>query len=253
MTLLDILLRPGALTSMFQPIVRLRGAAAVPYAYECLTRGPAGTNLERPEVLFEYVRRKGAENVVDRACISAALRSAPLSSARARLSFNVHASTIGYDRELPHFLLKELELARIDPRGIILEIVEHSAAAGQTPPLRARIAELRRHGIAIALDDIGLGQSNYRMMLEVEPDYFKVDRHFVAGSHADPRRCAVIASLAQLARDLGGAVIGEGIEDDRDLAPLTRCGVELFQGFLFGRPFPMTDAATVRPLAEERS
>lgn len=249
MTLLDTLLTPGGLNPVFQPIVRLHGDAVIPYAYECLTRGPAGTNLVRADVLFHYVRRKRAESVVDRACISAALRRVRHVAADVLLSFNVHASTLSGDSGFPDFFLGELDQAAIHPRDVILEIVEYSPA-WRTPELRASLAELRRAGVRIALDDIGLGHSNYRMILDVEPNYFKLDRYVVSGCHQDSKRMAVIASLTRLALELRGFVIAEGIDDARDVEPLTGCGVELFQGFLFGEPFALQDAEALRLHAE---
>ena len=249
MTLLDTLLTAGRLTSLFQPIVRLHEDTVIPYAYECLTRGPAGTNLERADVLFHYVRRKGAESAVDRACIATALRRVRHATSEILLSFNVHAATLSGDRGFPLFLLQELERATIDPRDVIIEIIEHSPA-WRTAEIRASIAELRSAGVRIALDDIGLGHSNYRMILDVEPNYFKLDRYVVSGCHQDSRRIAVIASLARLAFELRGFVIAEGIDDLRDVEPLTACGVELFQGFLFGEPFGLPEAEALRPLVE---
>jgi len=249
MTLLDTLLTAGGLTSVFQPIVRLHEEAVVPYAYECLTRGPAGTNLERADVLFDYVRRKGAESAVDRACITTGLRRMHHAAGEILLSFNVHAVTLSGDSGFPLFFLQELERSAIDPRNVILEIVEHSPA-WRTPEIRASLSDLRQAGVRIALDDIGLGHSNYRMILDVEPNYFKLDRYVVSGCHKDSRRIAVIASLTRLAFELRGFVIAEGIDDARDVEPLARCGVELFQGFLFGEPFGLPDADELRSPAE---
>src|SRR5207247_3075652 len=65
------------------------------YGFECLTRGPRGTNFESPDVLFDYVRLKRQEIVVDRACIAAGLRNLPHLDGQVRISINVHASTLG--------------------------------------------------------------------------------------------------------------------------------------------------------------
>ena len=86
----------------------LRGrASGAPqlYALECLIRGPRETNVERPVVLFDYVRRKRAEAAVDRACIETALAAAGHLPFCPRLSLNVHASTLGRDLGFPAFLL----------------------------------------------------------------------------------------------------------------------------------------------------
>src|SRR5438309_1888612 len=70
MTLIDTLKRPGAIRVEFQPILCVRGGPPRLYALEALSRGPRGSNVERPDVLFEYARRKGEESQVDSICIA---------------------------------------------------------------------------------------------------------------------------------------------------------------------------------------
>ena len=138
-------------------------------------------------MLFEYVRRKRAEAAVDRACVATALADAAHLPAEPRLSLNVHASTLGRDTGFPSFLLDRASDARIDPHRLIVEIVEHSAAPRRAQLPRA-LTELRDAGVAIALDDVGLGQSNYKMILDVRPDIYKLDRYLVSGAWSDPYR-----------------------------------------------------------------
>src|ERR1700686_4719868 len=56
-TLLDAILAPGGLSVLFQPIYEIHGQTLTLHALEALTRGPAGTNVHRADVLFEYARR----------------------------------------------------------------------------------------------------------------------------------------------------------------------------------------------------
>ena len=236
-SLLHTLLAPGALRTVMQPIVELRNGEPHPVAYECLTRGPRNSNLEQANVLFEYVRLKHDEPAVDRACVATALRSARCDAA-ASLSLNIHAATLARDSGFVAFLLDAARESAIDARRLIVEILEYAPAWNAA--LLPALARLRAAGVRIALDDIGLGHSNFRMILDVQPEVFKIDRYFVDGCHADRRRLAVIASICQLAGAFGAVTIAEGIEDPRDVAPLVQCGVSLFQGYFFGRPVEPT-------------
>lgn len=233
-SLIDALLAPGALRTALQPIVAL-GDGEPPRAvmYECLTRGPAGSNLEHAPVLFDYVRLKHDEPAIDRACVANALRTVRCDPGAA-LSLNVHAATLARDPSFARFLLHAADDAGIDASRLIVELVEHSPA-WNSDVVRA-LADLRDAGVRIALDDIGLGQSNFRMILDLRPEIFKIDRYFVAGCHSDPHRLAVIASICELARAFGATIVAEGIEDSRDIAPLAGRGITLFQGYLFGLP-----------------
>jgi EAL domain-containing protein (putative c-di-GMP-specific phosphodiesterase class I) len=106
---------------------------------------------------------------------------------------------------------------------------------------RAALVGLRRLGVRIALDDVGLGHSNYMMICECRPDYLKVDRYFVTGCHRDFHRRAVLASIEQLAGPFGARVVAEGVEDPAEMETLKRIGISLVQGFLFGQPAPVAE------------
>jgi hypothetical protein len=75
---LERVVEPGAITALFQPILRISGGEATVVAVEGLARGPRGCTLEAPDILFEFARRKNEESIVDRAAISAILRFAPV-------------------------------------------------------------------------------------------------------------------------------------------------------------------------------
>jgi EAL domain-containing protein (putative c-di-GMP-specific phosphodiesterase class I) len=236
-TLLDTLLEPGAISVVLQPIVQHRGHSRTLYALECLVRGPRGTNMEDAEVLLEYVRRKREEARMDRVCIAAALHATAGLREGPRLCLNVHASTLGGDAGFPDFLEQVADANSIAVSRLTVEIVEH-APPWDGPGFLAALEALRRRGVRIALDDVGLGHSNYKMMLDARPDYFKVDRYIVSGAYRDPYRRAVLESISQLASRFGARVVAEGVEDEQDLVAVADYGIELAQGYLFSRPVP---------------
>ena len=95
---------------------------------------------------------------------------------------------------------------------------------------------LRKCGVLIAVDDIGLGHSNYRMLLECRPDFFKLDRYLVKGSNADAYRRAVLHSIVQLAQKVGAHAVAEGVDNEADLDAVCAQGIEMVQGYLLSRP-----------------
>jgi EAL domain-containing protein (putative c-di-GMP-specific phosphodiesterase class I) len=119
----------------------------------------------------------------------------------------------------------------------VVEIVEHSPPL-DVPGFRRSLAELRAAGVAIALDDVGLGQSNYKMILDVRPDIYKLDRYLVAGALNDPYRQVILDSLARMVRRLEARAVAEGVEDSQELVAVESAGIELVQGFIFARPMP---------------
>jgi EAL domain-containing protein (putative c-di-GMP-specific phosphodiesterase class I) len=102
----------------------------------------------------------------------------------------------------------------------------------------------------LALDDIGLGHSNYKMILDCRPDYFKIDRYFVQGAGSDFYRQAVLKSVSELARPFGARVVVEGVENEEDLVAARAAGATLFQGFAFSRALPGSAYQESRPGSE---
>ena len=238
--LLDQILSHDGLSVAFQPVVELTGGSLKLHSLECLTRGPRDSNAARADVMFEYVRRKRVEPLVDRACVFTALRTAAKLPGAPRLSVNAHASTLGRDPEFPTAVRAMADATGIETSRLTVEIIEHAHGWDGVTFDRA-LASLRAMGVQIALDDVGLGHSNYRMILDTRPDYLKIDRYFVHGAHSDVQRRAVLESIAQLALRLGARVVGEGVEAASDLLPLHEFGIELAQGYLFAPPLAVDE------------
>jgi len=234
-TLLHDILGPGGLTILFQPIFEIVGGETMLFALEALSRGPKDSNVESANVLFEYVRRKGKEVEVDRACIAAAIAAGASVPGSPALSVNVHASTLERDPNLSDFLVETCAAHGMPVSRLILEIVEQQKF-WDARAFFDNLAELRALGVRIALDDIGIGYSSHRMLIEVRPELFKIDRYFVDDCTGKPSSRAAIESIALLASRLGGRVIAEGIETLADFHTITALGIDLVQGFYFARP-----------------
>jgi EAL domain-containing protein (putative c-di-GMP-specific phosphodiesterase class I) len=202
------------------------------HCYEALVTGRAGTTLERGEVLLGCVRRKGAHVAFDRASVRAALAAARELRGEPRIALNLQAVTLAADFGFLSFLADTAEENGIGPERLVLEIAEDVAGWQQRGLLEA-LAGLRAIGARLCLDDVGCGHSNYKMMLDCRPDYFKVGSYFVRGSAADVYRQAVLRSILELGRRFGAHVIAEGVEAAADFRLVESLGVPLVQGSLF--------------------
>ncbi len=243
-TLIQQILGAGGLSVLFQPIYAVVDGTASVFALEALARGPKGSNVETADVLFEYVRRKGKEVEVDRACVAAILAAAATitlpvraEAAQPAISINVHAATLEQDDHFARFLIDACTQHGIAVTRLILEIVEQQQYWDDAR-FFGTMNTLRAAGVRIALDDIGLGYSNYRTLIEVRPDFYKIDRYFVTGSKDKDNARAAIESIVLLARRLGGRAIAEGIESAADLESVRDLGIDLVQGFHLAVPQP---------------
>jgi EAL domain-containing protein (putative c-di-GMP-specific phosphodiesterase class I) len=219
----------------FQPIFDLGSGHPVLLGAECLTRGIAGSNLEPADILFSYAREKRSEVAVDRAALSVAFESIRRLGLDLEFHVNVHASTLGLDPTFADFVAEALERSSLRPEQLTIEVVEQSEYLDRDT-FTASIEALRSSGLTIALDDVGLGRSNYLMIYLTRPDVLKADRFFVHGIADDPLRHAVFVSIQRVAEELGARVVAEGLEREVDLVVLRDLGVRLFQGFLLSPP-----------------
>lgn len=235
--LMRLIEQADALTVHLQPIFRETPAGLSCEMVEALVRGPAGTHLADPSVLFEYARRKQEEVAVDRLCVAAITRQAALLPEEVCVAINVHASTLAQDPKFPAFVAHTLDHYEISPSRLVVEVIEHSPTwfAGA---LRGILDELRELGIRIALDDFGVGSSNLALLLECRPEVLKLDRSFITGCDQRPEHRLVIKTSLELAHGLGAELVAEGIETEPELAVLGRLGVSLYQGHLLARPLP---------------
>lgn len=237
-TLMQSLLSDRGVRPFVQPLLEVTPAQAKVFGVEFLSRGPVGTPFERADALFAYARNKRTEDVLDAHCAQRAIDAAAGLPPHMRLNINFHASTLGRNPEIAHWLSDLAARRGLDPARITVEIIEH-APTWNKPDLLTSLKNLRGAGIQIALDDVGLGQSNYQMILDVRPECFKIDRYIIARCSHDPDRRAIIASIVALARQFGSRVIAEGIEEPEDLATLQDLGINLMQGHLFCRALPI--------------
>ena len=251
MNLLEQILSPSGLRILVQPIIQVCPDKRCLHGVECLSRGPGNTLFERPDILFDYVRRKKAELAVDRKVIDLALEACSPIPEPIRVSINVHASSLGRDPDFAGYLQQQAGSAGLSMSRLTIEVVEH-APMWNKPQFLRTIGDLQRLGVQIALDDVGAGQSNYHMILDAAPNCFKVDAFIVQGLHSDPRRRAILSSVVKLASELGSTVVAEGVETELDLAALTGLGVAFMQGYLFSRPVTveqLLDSSWIPPRA----
>lgn len=233
---------PGAIRVEFQPIVKVRPDGVELYAVEALARGPRGTSVERPDVLFEFARRKGTESDVDLICIAEAFEAYRLLPGSPMLSINVHGATLA---SVDHFSDRILSAAKahgIAPDRLMFEVLEYRAPWAIETFL-STLDLLREAGVRIAVDDLGVGASNYQMIVECRPDHLKIDRHVVQGCYADRWRRAVLESIASLSRSCGAVPVAEGVETDEDLQTLLYLGIDTVQGWLFAHSTPPEELA----------
>jgi EAL domain-containing protein (putative c-di-GMP-specific phosphodiesterase class I)/putative methionine-R-sulfoxide reductase with GAF domain len=121
------------------------------------------------------------------------------------------------------------------PERVAVEITEH-VRVEDYPRLRRHLDQLRRRGVRLSIDDTGAGFASLHHIVQLAPDYIKLDRQLVAGIDVDPVRQALGAALVHFAHHSGATVIAEGVETAAELASIEQLGFDLVQGFHLARP-----------------
>jgi EAL domain-containing protein (putative c-di-GMP-specific phosphodiesterase class I) len=216
------------LRAVYQPIVDIqRGVIA---GYEALTRfdGPPEVT---PDIWFAAAREAGCAHHLEAACLRAALASRASLPPSCFLSVNVGPESVGQ----PVVTAALLEQPNL--QGVVLEMTEHTPV-GSYPDLLAVLAGLRDRGALVAVDDAGAGYSGLQHILELRPEFLKLDRSLVDGVDRDEAKRALVDMIGTFASRIDAWVIAEGIEHSSELAALVRLGIPLAQGYYLSRPAP---------------
>ncbi len=235
-------LEPGGITMAAQPIVRLADGHVV--GVEALARFPG--HAGSPADIFAAAARAGLGVALEVAALTAAVALLEHLPAHVYLSVNASPDAV-LDPRLRG------ALAGV-PRGrVVVELTEHVEVTDYAA-LVARVAELRRDGILLAVDDAGSGYASLQHVLALSPDIIKLDLALVRGVSVDPARRALIRALTHFAEDCGAVLVAEGIETVPELEALRGVGVGHGQGYHLGRPAPVEtlDLSSARYVGPER-
>jgi diguanylate cyclase (GGDEF)-like protein len=173
------------------------------------------------------------EWILRRACTDAA-------SWPANIKVAINISAVQFKKgNLFDLILRTLVETGVAPERLELEITETALLENQEAHLTT-IRQLKNLGISIALDDFGTGYSSVSYLTIFPFDKIKIDKSFTQGV-LNRRDCrAVVASTLALAQGLGTITTAEGVETEQQLEYMRAAGVDLVQGYLFGRPVPIS-------------
>ncbi|MDP5181011.1 EAL domain-containing protein [Blastococcus sp. BMG 814] len=220
--------RVPSVRSVYQPIVDLWDGSLV--AVEALSRGgPGGGGA--PAELFARAAETGTVDLLDVACLRAALRGVHQVSDPLTLFLNIEPGTLsGWSS---HGLRELSELAP-DHVQVVLEVTERDLLERPADLVRG-LRGVREMGWGVALDDVGAAPAGVALMSFVQPDVIKLDLALVR-EHTTLQAAAVINAVRAEAERSGAVILAEGIETDQHLERALAMGAQLGQGWMFGGP-----------------
>ncbi|KAF1041807.1 MAG: putative signaling protein [Herbaspirillum frisingense] len=233
LSLLHEIIAQRKLTALFQPIVRMRNGEIL--GYEGLIRGPSNTPLHSPLALFKVARAHNLSVQMEYLCRHIVLARFAQSGLPGNLFLNVTPGALMQPEAIQGETLRYLEKLGVNPQRIIIELTENEPTYDYAL-LRNAAMHYRDMGFQIAIDDLGEGFSSLRLWSELQPEYVKIDMHFVQGINHDPMKLQFVRSIQEIAEKSGSIVIAEGIESQAELLTIRDLGIACGQGYHISRP-----------------
>jgi diguanylate cyclase (GGDEF)-like protein len=222
------------LRAVYQPIFSLSTGAVT--GFEGLVRLSDDAGFPDPSSLFTAAEATRRTVELDIVCARTVLAGVGTLAPNLSITINLSPRTLGAEGFSP---LEVVALARshsIAPSQLVVELTEREEIEDMGR-LQVAVATLRRHGVRVAIDDVGEGYAGLRLLTDIEVDIMKVDLSLVrAGAHAPSD--AVLRTLVDIARRRGRTIVAEGIETADMLEAVLELRFDAGQGYLLGRPAP---------------
>lgn len=224
--LLDLLEGQGPRVFL-QSIVDIRQASVQVIGYEALARGPAGSDIERADQLFETALRCGLLVELEKSCLRAALPWLDKLPDQQFLSVNSSAALL-LEPDVQQWLARP---------GLWVELTEH-LPIGQAQQLELSLAGLVAQDVRIVLDDAGCGYADLQAAQALRPTVVKLCITVIRALEQNDAVVEELRTTVQQLHDLGCKVLAEGVETAGQLEQVRQLGIDYAQGWHFGRPQP---------------
>ena len=229
-------------TLAYQPIVPLAGGP--PHHFEALLRLPCGEGTQEFVLAAEAA---GLAAELDLAVLEAALGAAAAAAPGTRVAVNVSAISLG-SPSFREALLRRLDTEPGAAARLAVEVTE--TAELDCEGEGAETAEaIRGRGVPFCIDDFGAGAAAFRHLRTLRADIVKVDGGYVRSATNSERDRAFVAAMVDLSLAVGAKVVAEQVETAETAEVMRGLGVELGQGWLFGRPAPLPAPQVAEPAA----
>jgi len=148
------------------------------------------------------------------------------------------------DADLLRDLESALRVSGMPPCALELEVTE-GVVIGNPERALATLQAIKRLGVQLAIDDFGTGYSSLAQLKRFPVDELKIYRSFIRGLPGDTYDAAITEAIIVMCRTLQLTVVAEGVETSGQREFLRQRGCTQMQGYLFSRPLPAAEFATL--------
>jgi EAL domain-containing protein (putative c-di-GMP-specific phosphodiesterase class I) len=235
--MINEIIEQGNVLSYFQPIVSIKKKCII--GLEALSRGinPGNGKIIPPIALFNLAEERGLVLELDRLCREKAIagfKSLPIEIDNYLLFLNINTAIIDDGVVGSGHLINMVNALGINPNNIVIEILESKAE--RLDDLKKFVTIYRDYGFLIAIDDIGIGESNLSRIPLIEPDILKIDISIIRDIDKDYYKQEVCKAIINLGRKIGALVIAEGVETVQEAMLALEYGADMLQGYFIEKP-----------------
>ncbi len=209
----------GAIEMAYQPIYSVADGRLK--AFEALARFPSEPR-RAPDAWFAEAAEVGLGEDLEFLAVERALSGFASLDPALKLTVNLSPAQIASPRFAAAFEGAPLERT-------VIELTEHAGVASYDV-LREALTPLRARGLRLAIDDVGAGHSTFRHVLDLSPEFIKLDMSLIRGIDRDTARRALAESITSYGRRIGCEVVAEGVETPAEFAALRDIGVTRARG-----------------------
>ena len=222
------------LRTHLQPLYSVGEAGCI--GFEALVRAvDAEGAMVRPARLFERAHQEGDGVLLDWICRALHLRKfATVDRGDRKLFLNIHPEAAMRDARSVREFADLVRYYGMEPGRLCVEVLE--AQCADEALLREAVHGYRDMGATIAMDDFGLGRSNFDRIVALHPEMVKIDRLILARAVGDAKARRMLPAIVELLHETGSEVVIEGIESAAEALLAIESGADHLQGFHFAAP-----------------
>lgn len=224
----------------YQPQIELSDNSI--YGYEALARWHHPEHgLIKPADFISFLEKNSLISTLSLSLLHASLteiRSLP-GTDKTKFSINVSTDQLN-ELDLPDYIHSDLLANDIEPARLTIEITETGLIRDNKSTLDI-LARFRLKGFNLAIDDFGTGSAMYEHLQKLPINELKIDKSFVTKCLTDMKSKVIVEHTVSLAKQLGLRTVAEGVESGEVAAYLKDVGVDIAQGYYFGKPMSYTD------------
>lgn len=237
-------LRSRLVLPYYQPILDIYSNQVIGCEALVRLRDPEG-HIYAPGTFLNVVKRSNLYRQLTLAMIHSALKD--MAHTGLTVSLNLDAVDMK-DEGIINALIEGVQSHGMVGR-VIIELIE-SEYVSDFERMKEIIAQLKRYGIRLAIDDFGVGYSNFEYVTRFDIDYIKVDGSIIQQFRHEKTAHAIVKAIASFALELNIPLVAEHVSCEEEIKELKRLNFRYLQGYYIGEPMPADElTALFTPVA----